>query len=184
MKGSCGLHAVKQYAEKLEQAAGVDKNVENTVGVALFLANQVENRADGKGNAARKNPQKTGKGHGGDRDFTTQNNCPAHYQVAYKGEGTVPFQIDGIQGHGQTGTSPFDAEDCPGKRGIQRANRAECYRRIGPGNQKINIAMVDDTHNLFSGVFVKTVVNGRNAEHNDHGSAVYGGRNNCPRVVI
>ena len=104
------LQAVEENGEELQQASENDEHMEYGVYPGLFGSDAVKHGTDGVGNAARQQEPESRKSQYLNDLRDEGDDPPAHADVADHGKHVVLLQIDGGQGHGQSGKTPFYPE--------------------------------------------------------------------------
>lgn len=157
--GSFYLECIEQYADRLQKTACDDKYVENSVKNRTGVTDAVERCADGISDTTRKDPEKSSDTHGSECIAQNKNNTPAHAEVTYHRQFSIPVMINGGENNGESNQPPFHTEDNPCERWKRRTNRRKQNRCVGTSDQKINGAMVDDLHYFFAHTGTKAMVN-------------------------
>lgn len=128
--------------------------MKNAVHPAVALSQTVEHRADGIDDAAGEDPQQSGEGDSGQGGLQGNDDTPAHADVADHAQRGILFQINGGEGGAQSGKPPDQGEQRPAPAGVYGTDGGEDHRRIGPGDQKIDGAVIQYLQDLFAGAGV------------------------------
>ena len=150
----------------------------------LAGADTIEHSADGIGNAAEEQQQKSRQGQNLQNLLPEGDYRPAHADVADHGKTFVFFQVDtsksGCNGH----HAPLEDQQSPGKLRVDGPQSRQHDHRVGAGNEEINGAVVDDLHHPLAHIGLQAMVYAGDGKHGDDAGAIDGRCNNAPDVTM
>ena len=144
------LNCVQQHGEELENTAQHHKNVEHRVHPFFSAADAVEYRTDGVGDAAQQEKQEAGQGQHLQGLTGKGNDSPPKADIADHGNDIVFLQVNGSEGGSKSCHCPLEDEQAPAKCRIPGAESGQYDDGVGPRNEEIDGAVVNDLHHFLS----------------------------------
>ena len=161
---------VENNAEPLKHAAEKSEKMEYRVEIAdvLFLSDIVDQRSDGIRDPTA---EKQGKAIGSEHLeylHDRKNYRPTDADVTDHAEAAEAVHIDCGECYGNGGKPPDHRKSDVGVDGVSVCKAAEKYGRVGPGDQKIYSAMVNDSQDALCSLCPETVIDAGDRVCQDH----------------